>query len=299
MNSKLFIIIPVHNRAKLTRDCLLSLRQQTTKNFTVVVIDDGSTDGTSEMIKSSFPEVVLLSGDGNLWWSGATNLGVRYALEHGATHVMTLNDDVTAEADFVEKMMFWAEKHPRALLGAVALDRDTRRLIYGGEIINWKWASYVELVDVLKTEEQHGLHEVTQLPGRGLLVPAEVFSKIGLFDANHFPQAVADHDFTRRAISAGYRAFCNYDAKVLVYSNSIGGLEYRKTKSVRNYFNHLFGIKGSGNLANFFFYAIRNCPKGDLPFFLVIGMLRRVFGYLRDWAFELLQLPSKKGRMSA
>ena len=70
-NSKsLFIVIPVHNRKHFTRDCLLSLRKQTFQNFTIIVIDDGSSDGTGEMIQKEFPEVVLLHGDGNLWWTG-------------------------------------------------------------------------------------------------------------------------------------------------------------------------------------------------------------------------------------
>ena len=58
------IVIPVYNRRDITRNCLLSLREQTHTDFQVVVIDDGSTDGTSEMIQKEFPEVVLLMGDG-------------------------------------------------------------------------------------------------------------------------------------------------------------------------------------------------------------------------------------------
>lgn len=298
MTTKLFIVIPVYNRLKLTRDCLLSLRKQTMTDFTIVVVDDGSTDGTSEMIRSSFPEVGVLHGDGNLWWSGATNLGVQYALDHGASHLMTLNDDVIATEDFVEKMMVWAERTPEALLGAIAVDHTTRKPVYGGEIINWKLANYTKLLDVLAPEQQQGLHEVTHLPGRGLLIPAGVFRGIGLFDARRFPQAVADHDFTHRAIRAGYNAFCNFDAKLLVYPDSVGGLHLRKNKSLENYFQHLFGIKGSANLFNFFFYAVRNCPKHLLPLYFTIGVTRRIFGYLRDWLIEVFKGPPIYGAKS-
>jgi GT2 family glycosyltransferase len=258
------------------------------------VIDDGSTDGTSDMIRSSFPEAALLSGDGNLWWSGATNLGVRYALDHGATHVMTLNDDVRVVADFVEKMMFWAEKEPKALLGAAALDYRTQRLVYGGEIINWKLANYTRLLDKLNREQQQGLHQVSHLPGRGLLIPTEVFHRVGLFDASHFPQGKADFDLTHRAIRAGYKAYCNYDAKVLVYPDTIGGLHYRKEKNLKNYRSHLFGIKGSGNLVSFIHFAIRNCPSHILPLYLVSGLSRRVFGYLLEWLSESLSARGAK-----
>lgn len=71
----IYIIIPVHNRKHFTRECLLSLRKQTFQNFKVIVVNDGSSDGTGEMIEKEFSDVILLKGDGNLWWTGATNLG--------------------------------------------------------------------------------------------------------------------------------------------------------------------------------------------------------------------------------
>jgi GT2 family glycosyltransferase len=294
MNQKLFIVIPVHNRVNLTRNFLLSLRRQTRTDFTVIVIDDGSTDGTSEMVQGDFPEVVLLRGDGNLWWSRATNLGVQYALDHGAKYLMTVNDDTVLADDFIEKMLYWAEREPRVLLGAMALDSATRQPVYGGERINWWSAGYVKVLDLVAPEDRHGLHEATHLPGRGLLIPAEVFHKIGLFAAKRLPQSMADFDFTLRAVRAGYRAFCNYDAKVFVFPETIAGLHFRREKSWRNYFNHLFGIKGSGNLIFFFFYAVRNCPTHLLPFYLTVGSSRRILGYLRDWSIETVKASMKK-----
>ena len=86
-----FIIIPVHNRKALTHDCLASLETQTWKDFRVIVVDDGSTDGTADMLRTMFPSVIVLTGNGNLFWTAATNLGIRYALAQGATHILTLN----------------------------------------------------------------------------------------------------------------------------------------------------------------------------------------------------------------
>ena len=74
------VIVPVHNRVSMTRICLASLRMQSDQGFRVVVVDDGSTDKTSEIIHSEFPEVELLGGDGNLWWVGSINLGLRNVL---------------------------------------------------------------------------------------------------------------------------------------------------------------------------------------------------------------------------
>jgi GT2 family glycosyltransferase len=274
------IIIPVHNRKEFTRQCLFSLRQQTYKDFEVVVVDDGSSDGTYEMLENEFPEVHVIKGNGNLWWTAATNLGVKYALESDAEYILTLNNDTIATEDFLEKMVYWAEKEPKALLGAFAIDANTKKPVYGGEIINWKWASSKFLLDILPQEKWHGLHEVTHFPGRGLLIPVEVFKDIGLHDEKNFPHYAADYDFTHRAIRAGYKVFCNYDARLLIYPEESGDAENRKKKSLKNYYNHLFGMKGGGNIKIFTKYAMRNCPLKYLGIFLLIGLIRRIGGYL-------------------
>ena len=274
-----YIVIPVHNRKEFTRNCLLSLGQQTYKDFKVVVIDDGSTDGTAEMLTNEFPEVHVIKGDGNLWWTAATNLGVKYALENNADYILTLNNDTIATEDFLEKMVYWAERTPKSLLGAFALDANTKQPVYGGEIINWKWANSKFLLDILPKEQWYGLHEVTHFPGRGLLIPAEVFRNIGLYDEKHFPHYAADYDFTHKAIRAGYKVYCNYDAKLLIYPDASGNIENRKKKSLKNYYNHLFGIKGGGNIIYNWRYAVFNCPKEYVLFYLIKANLQIIFGY--------------------
>jgi len=290
----IFIIIPVHNRKKFTRDCLLSLKRQTVKDFKVIVVDDGSGDGTSGMIKKEFPETILIYGDGNFWWSKATNAGIEYALKKHTDYILTLNNDTIAASDFIEKMIFWAKKEPEALLGASSFSVETKGPVYGGEIIDWKTASCKPLLDTLEAEDRHGLHEVTHFPGRGLFIPKDVFSKIGLFDAESFPQTLADFDFTHKAIRAGYKVFINYDARLYVYPEESASIKIIKNKSLRNYYCHLFGIKGGANLKRFVLYAFKNCPKRYLIFFLTIGLFRRIFGYLIDWFIETLKIHGRK-----
>jgi GT2 family glycosyltransferase len=89
----IYIVIPVFNRINFTRECLISLRGQTYTDYKTLVVDDGSTDDTEEIIKREFPEVKVLKGDGNLWWTGATNMGIEYALKigHENDFILTLN----------------------------------------------------------------------------------------------------------------------------------------------------------------------------------------------------------------
>jgi GT2 family glycosyltransferase len=271
------IVIPVHNRKKFTEACLVSLREQTTKATYIIIVDDGSTDGTSEMIRQQFPEVIVLQGNGQLFWTAAVNLGIRLALSFSVDYVMTLNNDTVASPDFIEKMM--AKAKPDILLGALDIDSDTRKPYYGGEIFNWRTGSSRYLLDELKPEEQKGLHEVSLFPGRGLLIPRAVFDRIGLFEEKRLPHYLADYDFTQLARKSGFKVFCNYDALLYTYPSEGGDHKIRNKKSLTAYFNHLFSIRGGGNLKNFTIYTLRNCPPRDILIALFSGYARRVGGF--------------------
>lgn len=284
----IYIIIPVHNRREHTRVCLNALRKQTTPNFKVVIIDDGSTDNTEKMLKEEYPEVELIKGDGNLWWSEATNLGVKFSLEQGAQFILTLNNDTIPAPNFIENMLKWVDKQPDTLLGALAIDANTRRAVYGGETVDWMRATYKSILPEIQTEKLQGIHKVTHYPGRGLLIPSKVFRDIGFYEAKKFPQKGADEDFTFRAAKKGYEIFCNYDAIIYIYPSASGDADIRNQKNIKNYFKHLFSIRGGGNLKVFFWFAIRNCPPQYLLFFLSVGFLRRFLGYPFHWLIELL-----------
>ena len=284
---KIYIIIPVHNRKEFTHHCLLSLYKQTDKNFIIVIIDDGSIDGTEKMIINEFPEVILLKGDGDLWWTKATNLGVKFALDHRAEYILTLNNDTLLAEDYIEKMVYWSKKKKDALLGSLTLDIKSQKPIYGGEIINWKKVNSQFLLNTLTQDQYVGLHKVSHFPGRGLLIPSQVFLKIGYYDKENFPHYGADYDFTHRALRNGFEIYCNFDAKLYTYSEESGDYQNRKNKSIVNYFLHLFGRKGGGNIKIFIKYAVKNCPRRYLPTFITIGILKRIFGYLWDWFKEI------------
>lgn len=274
----LYIIIPVYNRKKFTEACLHSLRKQTISNFKVIVVDDGSNDGTSEMIEKNFPEVTVLKG-GNLFWTAAINIGIRYALKNGAQYIMTLNDDTQTPDNFLEQMIKWTGQQPNSLFGALAVDSATGIPDYGGEILHPIWNTSRYYLNILSSDDQKGIHEVSLYPARGLLIPRQVFDKIGLFDEKKFPHYLADYDFTRLAIKNGFKVYCNYDAKLLTYPDEGGNRKILKKKTLKNYYLHLFGIKGGGNLKNFTLYSLRHSHPLVLPYHLLRGYCQRIFSY--------------------
>ena len=113
-----------------------------------------------------------------------------------------------------------------------------------------------------------------------------LFKNIGFYDSKNFPQTVADLDFTARADRVGYEIFCNNNAKIKIYPEESGGVKLRKEKSLKNYYQHLFGMRGAGNLLWFSKFSFKNAPKKHLMSFLIKGISRRIGGYILEWRRE-------------
>src|SRR5262245_56257780 len=145
MRPRFFVVVPVFNRRSYTESFLRCMRKQTFENFQVIVVDDGSTDGTFEMISQHFKEVQLLCGDGNLWWTGAMNAGIRHAMLQAAETdaVLVINNDLEVDPDYLQILYKLYQFMPKTLIGSVVVDIDNpNRIDDGGVVINWLTAKY-------------------------------------------------------------------------------------------------------------------------------------------------------------
>lgn len=212
-NPKIFIVTPVHNNIEHTLNFLKSVNKIQYDNFETIIIDDGSTDRTAEKLKKSYPDVIVLNGDGNLWWSGSTNLGVEHALKNKADYVFTINNDVELDASIFKNLVKTAESNPKSVIGCIIFYmNDHNRVWYFGGDLNDNIAD-IEMYKGVAADFTK-LTETGVLTGMGVFIPAEVFQKIGDYDAKNFPQYFADSDFSLRAKAAGYTLYVDPTAKV-------------------------------------------------------------------------------------
>lgn len=216
---RVYVVFPVFNRIASTKKFLACMAEQTYENVEVVMCDDGSTDGTAAWVYANYPAVRVLSGTGDLWWSGGINRCILDVMTRctQSDFVLTINNDVFVTSDYIERKVARALENPRAVIGSVCLYmNDPKKIETSGFVMNFRWGvarSLTRRGQELGTAPR-GLVEATHLPAKGVLFPIEVFQKIGLFDAERLPQYHADTDLTLRAFKSGYGVFVDFDSPV-------------------------------------------------------------------------------------
>ena len=219
--TRLHIVIPVFNGWPQTKRCLESLRKSSCQDFRVIVVDHGSTDETKLELSTKFPEVKCLLGDESLWWTGATNLGIRQAIAVAANPIMLLNNDCYIESDAIGKLLAYSFScGDNCIVAPLTTDKIT------GKVLNLGYTTCLLLgfpsiriptMDTQKALEIGGLMPTRLIMGgRGVIIPTSIFQHIGLFDEQNFPHYLADHDFYFRCKKARIQLMIATDAQLVV-----------------------------------------------------------------------------------
>lgn len=280
--------IPVHNRVEYTRACLSSLRSQSFGDFTVVVIDDGSTDGTRGMLADEFPEVEVLAGDGTLWWTGAMNVGVGWALAQAdpLDVVVALNNDTLPPPDFLDRLMTAHTEEPRGLIGSLLVragDRET--VVDGGVRVHWPTARFTSALENAPKPEcaQHGpaLYPVDVLSGCGTLIPVGAFKLVGPYDELRLRHYAADYEFSRRARTAGFALFVDRASTLYVHEGETGLHSVVGDRDIRAFVDSLWSLRSANDLRLRWRFARRACPVRWQPTYIPCDYARVIVGSLK------------------
>jgi GT2 family glycosyltransferase len=268
-----WVVIPTFNRCQVLLECLQSLSLQSYRRRQVVVVDDGSSDGTRTAVKDRFPDTVLLSGDGNRWWSGSMNLGLGHVMAHAAPHdfVLSCNDDVLLDAEFLSRLVDDARALARPCLIAAraASSTDPARIVFCGTRIDWKrgvWKGYPS-PDASETTPRVS----DSLPGRGTLIPLAAITRVGFYEDRSFPQYFGDEDFSLRAKAAGFELFVSSSATLLSHVEMTGTGRHGQTLS--SFVSSLFSMRSPNQLSRRWRFIWRHCPA---PFRLTFSLIDTV-----------------------
>ncbi|MDP8236618.1 MAG: glycosyltransferase family 2 protein [Candidatus Erginobacter occultus] len=235
------IVIVSWNGMEDLLKCLASLEKLDPPRPRIVVVDNGSTDGTGEAVRDRFPEVELLSLSENLGFAGGNNRGIERALGGGAEYVCLLNNDTAVDPGFLNALLRAAGEFPRAgILGSRVLYRSRPETVWSQGISVGKRTGRV-----YAAHYNRPAREVPETPenadgvsGAAMLLRAETLRQTGLFDEDYF-LCFEDLDLCLRGRERGWEVMTVPASKVYhSVSGSMGG-EYSPRVvyySTRNHF---------------------------------------------------------------
>jgi GT2 family glycosyltransferase len=234
MKPRAAIVIPNWNGIDLLAECLDSLRAQTLA-AKIILVDNGSVDGSVELVREHYPEVQLIALDYNSGFTGGCNRGIEAALEQDVEYVALLNNDAVADAQWLERLVAAAEAHPEAgAVGAKILTQDGKRLDSTGDVYSiWGFPFPRGRDEADKGQyDAPDLQEVMAVSGGASLFRTAMLRQIGLFDQRYFAY-YEDQDLCFRAQLAGWKV--RYEPAAVV-RHYVGGSstrmdEYNKSGS--------------------------------------------------------------------
>jgi hypothetical protein len=195
------VIIVSFNGLAHLRECLDAVLAQTYPSLEIVLVDNGSTDGSDDFVGRTYPAVKLVRSETNLGFAGGNNLGGRHS---AGDYVYFLNNDTRADRDAVAALMRAREAHPEhAVFGSFLLDHaDPTRVDSAGDTFYWMgWTFAYRGYPAALFDRPRS---IASAKGAAVLYPRALLDRLGWFDADFF-LSFEDVDLSLRARHAGAR----------------------------------------------------------------------------------------------
>lgn len=280
------ILLTCFNRKEKTLQCLKSLYEvlnvsKDAMSFDIYLVDDGSTDGTSEAITTNYPEVKIIKGSGVLFWSGGMRLAWQSALQSGVGYdfFLLLNDDVKLLPNFLDDLMithsYCKDTYKKSgIYVSSTKDPANTKASYGGTIVKWNLikASNIKVAPSDKPQL------CTMANANILMVTKDVVDAIGILD-EYYTHQFGDYDYTLAAsknnipvlVCPGFGGICDNDhGNSWLPANSTlkGRLKYLYSPLGLAYHEQLYYLK-----KNF---------KWQFPYYFSMLWLKTLFPFIWD-----------------
>jgi GT2 family glycosyltransferase len=274
MVQKVFILLPVHNRYTYTKNFIDCLKNQTYKNYHLILIDDGSTDGTAEMVRQHITNLSVLKGIGDWWWAGSLQQGINWLKKNVPDKndiILFINNDVTFDSNFLEKAIEILMDKLHTLLLPQSSDIQTGVPVESGveadlRKLTFKKASSPEKINCLST--------------RGLFIRWGDLLKIGDFRTVILPHYLSDYEFTIRAYKKGFSLCTHPDLTLISLGHSSGYREFRNMR-FGEFIKSYFSKKSTANPFSWTVFTILVSPKTVIAWNIVRIWKSALFSVLK------------------
>ncbi len=235
------IVVLNWNGRDMTAECLRSLLAMDAKDLEILVIDNGSRDGSVEYLRSTFPQGQVVANGRNLGFAAACNIGMERGLEEGAEFVLLVNNDTLVAPGMLKELLLAAESEPRAAIVSPKIfyfDHPARLWWGGGRYSLWRGLPS----HIGRRSDDRGQHDkprsVDWATGCVMLLRCAALRDFGFFDERIFGNG-EDLDLSLRARKRGWRIL--YAPRAEVWHKE--GFDYR-----RNVGEHVRIFTASRNL---------------------------------------------------
>ncbi|WP_027065133.1 glycosyltransferase family 2 protein [Maribacter sp. Hel_I_7] len=216
-NKLITVLLTCHNRKLKTYSCLEALSNCTLEegfDLNIFLVDDGSTDGTTEYLQGKFKNLQIIQGTGDLFWAGGMRAAWKFANEHekNTDYYLLLNDDTIVFKDTITRLLsdLKSVEDPKSIIVGPTLDPETKKISYGGHKLLNKLTFKSEMVvpnNEFPLQCELGNANI-------MLVPKEVYEEIGSLTEN-YTHGIADFDYTLKALKKGIKtyissSYCGY-----------------------------------------------------------------------------------------
>tara|TARA_R110002096_G_scaffold171571_3_gene344742 strand:- start:241 stop:1125 length:885 start_codon:yes stop_codon:yes gene_type:complete len=216
-NKLITVLLTSHNRKLKTYSCLEALSNCTLEegfDLNIFLVDDGSTDGTTEYLQGKFKNLQIIQGTGDLFWAGGMRAAWKFANEHekNTDYFLLLNDDTIVFKDTITRLLrdLKSVENPKSIIVGPTSDPDTKKISYGGhQLLNRLTFKSKMLIPNNEFPLQCELGNANIM-----LVPKEVYEEIGSLTEN-YTHGIADFDYTLKALKKGIKtyissSYCGY-----------------------------------------------------------------------------------------
>ena len=254
----IWVLLPIHDRRPVTERFVRSLAAQTDTDFHLILIDDGSTDGSAEAVCELLPRTTVIRGRGNWWWGGGLQQGRLWLMRNKwgpGDLVLLANANTVLEPDFLAEGRAALAPHPKTLLLAQLYRLSDGSFVESGVHVDWHALSFTGVADTSL---------INCLSTRGLLMRAHDFIAIGGFHPRLLPHYGSDYEFTIRARRKGF-ALESDPAFRLSYDEETSGRRPAEVGSIQAFLRSTFSKRTIENPAYWTTFILMSCPPRLVP----------------------------------
>lgn len=254
--NKIYILLPVYNRKEVTRRFIECLQQQTYADYHLVLIDDGSQDGTAEMVRERISSLTVITGRGSWWWAGCLQQGLNWLKQRRPNPddiILFMNDDVTFDTAFLQTAVVILQKKIRTLLLPQICDSEfiPAQPIESGVEADLKRLTF-------KTASSPD--RINCFPTRGLFARWSEVLSLGNFHSHMLPHYLSDYEFTIRAWKKRFHFYTTPELVIRVDDQTTGYHSFEEMRFFQ-FLKRFFSKKSAANPIYWTTFVILVSPK--------------------------------------